>query len=240
MDTGESRQGAPPDAAARDEIDELFGEAFPNPERIGCPDDSVLVAIAAKQIDQDDPVFDHLEQCSPCFNRMRELRVTSAAAMPSVGSERHGPSSRRWLAIAAAVVLLLSGALLVWRLLPDGDAGRAPSPAVRLTAELDLRPYGASRGTGVEGKALELRRGVVELKMILPTGTEPGQYDIQLLDDGPGDLKSRTAASGTAAMRGYDNELRTTLDLSEVPPGRYQLALRYGTERWRMFPVDVR
>ncbi len=66
----------------RDEIDEneFFGfaksylsEAFPNPQRIGCPADSDLMRMAEQPTEADRATSEHLTGCSPCFNRYMEI-----------------------------------------------------------------------------------------------------------------------------------------------------------------------
>lgn len=60
--------------------DEFFGfaksylsEAFPNPQRIGCPAEAELMRMAERPSEQDAPVSDHLTGCSPCFSRYMEI-----------------------------------------------------------------------------------------------------------------------------------------------------------------------
>jgi hypothetical protein len=132
----------------------------------------------------------------------------------------------------AAVLLLLALSAVIWRTwLPA-----TPQP-VSVQAEFDLRPYGASRGEGGNSaKPLMVRRGVIALVLILPTGAEPGLYDIQILDS---DLHSIVTLTAKAELRQYQTELRTELPLSAARPGRYHLAIRFGTERWRLFPLEV-
>jgi hypothetical protein len=233
MNTGDPRHGTPRETAEHDEIDELFAGANPNPDRIGCPPDSVLVEIAQKSKPQDDPIFNHVERCSPCYQRLRELR-SGAGERPA----RRPATSRWWVAVAAGVLLALTLVGALWWRGTGEHIGPGAGTNPRLVAELDLRPYGASRGESAEGvRPLVLQHGVVDLVMILPTGAEPGHYDIQLLD---ANLKSRISTATQGVLREYRTELHTTLDLSEIAPGRYQLALRYGTQRWRLFPVEIR
>lgn len=60
---------------------ELFGfaksylsEAFPNPQRIGCPPDSDFRRMAEHPVEpRDAEVSQHLTCCSPCFNRYMEI-----------------------------------------------------------------------------------------------------------------------------------------------------------------------
>jgi len=60
--------------------EEFFGfpksylsEAFPNPQRIGCPPDSELARLAEHPREADPSVSNHLTWCSPCFNRYMEI-----------------------------------------------------------------------------------------------------------------------------------------------------------------------
>jgi len=47
-----------------------LSEAFPNPQRVGCPPDSDLQRMAEHPVEaRDMNVSEHLTCCSPCFNR---------------------------------------------------------------------------------------------------------------------------------------------------------------------------
>ena len=50
-----------------------LSEAFPNPQRIGCPSDEALVRMAERPTEQDAPISEHLTGCSPCFKRYMEI-----------------------------------------------------------------------------------------------------------------------------------------------------------------------
>jgi hypothetical protein len=51
-----------------------LSEAFPNPQRIGCPPDSNLQQMAEQPVEaRDAPASEHLTCCSPCFNRYMEI-----------------------------------------------------------------------------------------------------------------------------------------------------------------------
>ena len=61
--------------------EEFFGfaksylsEAFPNPQRIGCPADSDLQRMAEQPVEaRDAAASQHLTCCSPCFNGYMEI-----------------------------------------------------------------------------------------------------------------------------------------------------------------------
>ncbi len=56
----------------------LFMEHHPNPQRLGCPGDEMLKAVAHGSADlprtQQEAVMDHLSICSPCFREFYSYR----------------------------------------------------------------------------------------------------------------------------------------------------------------------
>ena len=65
----------------------LLQGGFPNPERTGCPDKSILKAIAFREISPDQVMdwIDHLGFCSPCYKEYALLRrQVQNSAMGSV------------------------------------------------------------------------------------------------------------------------------------------------------------
>src|SRR6266576_1386160 len=50
-----------------------LSEAFPNPDRHGCPPDAALRSLAFNPTENGPAVTEHLASCSPCFRRYREL-----------------------------------------------------------------------------------------------------------------------------------------------------------------------
>jgi hypothetical protein len=76
----------------------------------------------------------------------------------------------------------------------------------------------------------------VRVTILLPTGSEAGAYEIQVLDSG---LKSLAGAQASGEIQNFVATLRSTLDLRAVPVGTYQLAVRRTGEDWRLFPARV-
>jgi hypothetical protein len=234
METHDPRRPHDDAAESVDEIDQLFGGAFPNPEREGCPGGDVLATLARERSSMDDPVYEHLQRCSPCYTEFRELQHAAAKSPKAMGASVASKPTRspRLLAGLAAALLLLAISAAVWRTW----FAATPQP-VSVQAEFDLRPYGASRGDGGnDAKPLVVRRGVIALVLILPTGSEAGTYDIQVFDS---NLQARVSATGKAEIRDYVTTLEASLDLRALSPGRYRLALRRGGENWRFFPAQV-
>jgi hypothetical protein len=206
-----------------DEIDEVFGRAHPNPERIGCPSHEVLVALARRERPMGDPAYGHLAECSPCYLEMRALKETADLRR------------RRMLVWAAAAALIVTTASVGW-FAANREAG-APADAAQVRAQLDLRPYAITRGeTQRDLPPLSLARGNLLLTLLLPTGSEPGSYDVEIRDS---NAATRASARGNAAFRNYVSTLDVSVDLAELPPGMYALAVRRDGNEWQQFPVQL-
>ena len=50
-----------------DLIREFFLDAFPNPDRAGCPDEETLMALAEGRLPAENPACLHVGSCSECF-----------------------------------------------------------------------------------------------------------------------------------------------------------------------------
>lgn len=232
-----------------DDLDEVLGRANPNPDRIGCPPRDTLVELARRTRPMDDPAYQHLLKCSPCYV---EVRALQAAGAPPARSTRLGPAA--WMAVAAALILVVLGTVLWQRttqnVVPpapvvarnDAPVETPPTPmatAPPVRTELDLRRFSVFRSG--EGKAapeevVTLPAGLVDLTLLLPVGSEPGAYEVQLLDS---DLKSIANGSGTGEVRNFITTVRVSLDLTKAPKGRHQLAVRRGDDQWRLFAARV-
>lgn len=207
-----------------DEIDEVFGHANPNAERIGCPSHDVLVAVARRERPMGDPAYGHLAECSPCYLEVRALK------------EAADLQRRRMLTWAAAAVLMVATGSAGWFL-----ATREPGSASRGTqvrAQLDLRPYEITRGEPQRDLLpLVLPRARLILTLLLPTGYESGSYEIEIRDSNG---TTRVSAHAEAELRNYVSTLEVQVNLAELSPNAYQLALRRDGDDWHTFPVQLR
>jgi hypothetical protein len=67
----------PPDednARFEREVDELLSNANPNPARTGCLTRAALSKLAQRATSLDDPRWQHLLSCSPCYREFLALR----------------------------------------------------------------------------------------------------------------------------------------------------------------------
>jgi hypothetical protein len=196
---------------------------FPNPERIGCPGNSLLKGIAQGKVSltEAEPWLDHLGSCSPCFQEFKEFRRQSAIQRRRVFV---------WVATAAVLLFALGGWLWV----------RARRPVETADAAvLDLRERSVARGQSPSqaGEApLEIPRSAKHLILDLPIGSKEGPYDVGLLTD-TGDQLLR--ATGMAELDDHITRLRVDVDLSSIRPGVYSLGVREPSIEWTRYPIRV-
>jgi len=235
-------------------IRKFFATAFPNPDRVGCPDGRVLWAIAKNTLPADDPARLHLASCSPCFAEVQEAR----RELQKEASRR----KKRALAVAAAVTIV--GAMAGWALWTVRDQRGRLEPAARTRDEQTVRPTETpqrqeeAKSTGVTPFeiALDLRlwsrtRGEEDLKrpllrvparpvrarLTLPLGSDDGRYDLEIRP--VRGAKALRIAKGNAVIRNGETRLEVEFDLSGIPAGTYALLYRHADASWRNVPIVI-
>ena len=204
------------------EFDEVFGRGYPNPDRVGCPPREVLVSLARRERPIDDPAYDHIKECSPCYLEGRAIQEADALQQ-----------RRRVLTWAAAAVFALAAGSGVWMLTRGSTA-----VDTEFRAQLDLRPYAIMRGETqtTERPPLQLPRGRVLLTLLLPTGSEPGPYDVEIRESG---TVSKASVRGDADFRNQVTTLDVSVSTRSLSPGAYQLAVRHVGDEWQQFPLRI-
>jgi hypothetical protein len=206
------------------EFDDLFGRGYPNPDRVGCPPREVLVSLARRERPIGDPAYDHIKECSPCYLEGR--------AIQEADERQH---RRRILTWAAAAALIVTTGSAAW-FFTTREAGVTPG-GIPLRAQLDLRPYAITRGEPQPVlPPLVLPRGDLMLTLLLPTGSEPGQYEVQVKDS---NATTRASARGNAELRQYVSTLEVAVSVGELSPGMYSLEVRRDGNEWQQFPVRL-
>ena len=167
--------------------------AYPNPARTGCPDAAALKAMAKRdrRIVLKEMPISHIVSCSPCFKEY--IRYRRAAIVV------------RGLQWAAAIVLITAATLTSTRLMffrssrqtPSATAEKThstpaevPAPLASVTpeppsqVEINLARFSTTRGSDSEKpqQEIELPAKAVHAIFLLPTGMEPGEYAVRLLD----------------------------------------------------------
>jgi hypothetical protein len=214
------------------ELDDVLRGAHPNPTREGCPPHDVLVTLSRRERPIDDPAWEHLLDCSPCYAEVRDMQRAHLIASGDV-------TRRRWWMAAAAAAVVVIAAGVWWIVAGSGTRSIVPPSSAPLQVTLDLRPYAVTRSTDTldAPPPLELPRGMVELTLLLLVGSEPGPYDVQVLDS---ERRPLAFAQGEATIREFVTTLRVTLDLSEMTSGSHSLAVRRTGDSWRTYPAVVR
>lgn len=217
-------------------IEDMLAHANPNPQRLGCPANDELKALALRKRPAVDPLYVHVSQCSPCYVAIRELQKTHG-----VVDEQSSRAPWPWLAVAAVLCCMVAGGL--WYL-----AKPQPNPQPPLitssqnslpTTILDLRPYAVVRSDENPNPStpLAMGRGRQNVTLMLPVASADGPYSLKLLDS---NLSPRMTSNPSAKLVDGVTSISTQLDFTDVPVGRYTLALKREPEDWRYFPLIVR
>jgi len=226
----------------------VFRTGFPNPERIGCPPQGTLHAVARKagRTEESESILEHLTCCSPCFAEYERL----------VHKERVSRSLR---VLALCASLLITAGLAIWFYALQSEQGvRQPEPTIVQqpppvteqppqappiqyeVAVVDLRNRGPVRGDQQpavgEDVVASLPARPLELSVYLPIGSEAGQYEVQILREADSPL---VTATGSARFEDRNVVLRLRANLAGLAPGQYLLGLRKATFRWTYFPIAV-
>ena len=103
---------------------------------------------------------------------------------------------------------------------------------------IDQRGTVPSRGAGAPKAApLELTRGRLELTLDLPTGSEPGDYDVQLTQ---GTSQPVAMASARAELVDGVAVLKVRIDLGKANVGPASLLVRRSGQSWAHYGVFLR
>ncbi len=214
------------------EADELFRNASPNPDRLGCPPREVLEELARHERPINDSWLDHLAECSPCYQEFQTIRAQL---------EKRTFGRRLWIAAAAIAFVTLCGLWLFrWTRVgvPERREARAPGTGEVVVATLDLRRTSPLRGEGAlpsEGVPV-IPKGRTHLRILLPVGAEPGSYLVEIRGDGGTVMAS---ASGEAMIVDFVTTLVVDVDTAGVEAGSHRLAIRHEEESWREYSVRV-
>jgi hypothetical protein len=187
---------------------EYVRSGFPNPERLGCPGSEALKSIAGRHLKFPE-AEDIVDHIATCSPCFLEYHAIRRR-------------SRRRLvggtALCCVLGLLLTG--LIWRFATPARPRNEIVAQIPPTALKPLAPH--------------LRRAQLDLSIELPVGVEDGLYSVQFRNQVGQSVVNTT---GTAAWDGAAETLAVAVDLRNLPPGDYVLAIRSGTSAWREYAV---
>ena len=227
-----------------DPIEELLLRAYPNPERKGCPGSDTIRGLANKAVPPDDPAWQHIWKCSPCFAEFKELR--DARRLNERASRR---KRNLYWATAMAIISLCVGAALA-ALFLNRPKAQQQTPVANVTTPTPAYPAAVLNLEGVSttrsaekspsGGAVQIQtlpRRTVDLTVYLPRGSEDGSYQLEFLNS-RNDVLLSTKAEATIT-RGL-TEFSTPVDLTKFPVGTYTVRSRRLPDGiWRMSTVNV-
>jgi hypothetical protein len=215
---------------------DFFLEANPNPERIGCPEESILRAIAEDRLPASHPGRLHLAACSECFAEFRGFKG-------DWDQTRKRRSRMIWWALAAS--LIVASCVGSWRYLHPRVAHLAAvqmAATQPVKANVDLFNAGTVRGADDDVNALKqvsLPAAIVQLSVTLPRFSEAGRYDVLVSIDKSGN-EVVAKGSGDAVANAGKVMVDVTLDLHAAKPGAYFLATVRGADNGMYYyPLQI-
>jgi hypothetical protein len=233
------------EAALMREGAKYFREAFPNPDRIGCPGSATLEALGARSAgaDTERAVTDHLTCCSPCFLEYEAL----------VHRRRERHRVKVFAAAAAAVVMISA---IIWlsgqwrhtapiRETPGVAKSRpapAPSDPAPEVAVLDFQNEHRYRGQNpppqrsASRQKYQLPPRRLALTIYLPIGNEEGSYEIEILNSAGAAVLSRNVEG---RLRNHVLTIQLDLDLRALPAGQYIFLMGRNGFHLEEYPLTI-
>jgi hypothetical protein len=202
---------------------------FPNPERKGCPGDTMVQEVAGRRELIEDDAWQHITHCSPCYAAF--LRYKNEFRL-------HRRRKGLKLLLGAVAFAVFGASITLYEIRRRSDPSGVSQGAYEAAA-LDLRNASSKRGTkGESGNAtaLFLPRKRLALTIYLPFGSEPGDYQVRLAQR---DQPVVTARAKATLEQGI-TVLNAKVDTSTLSPGQYTIGVRQGMWNWDDHPVTLR
>ena len=218
----------------QDIVQQAILTGFPNPERKGCLDSTVLKALANRPRPIQDAAWDHVTHCSPCYREFLDLRTDAKQA------RRRLVVRRRLMVSGIAAALVIAGGITMYEVTNRGNQSSTPIAGPYQTAALDLKDRSVARGEfghPPRTEPLILPPKPLDLTIYLPVGSEPGAYQVQLLKKIDEPLMT---VSGEARVEHGNTILRARIDLTHVAFGAILIGLRQPPSDWTYYPVTIR
>jgi hypothetical protein len=234
-----------------------LSEAFPNPDRQGCPPDAALRSLAFNPNESEPTVTEHLAVCSPCFRRYTEL-------LAELKSQQRAEERSSWtrifvwsrahpLLVGAALVFALFiaiGASLLFNRIrvpnpPPLDTHRAPNPIQPVNPEVAYSPFsldlsalspvrGAESATGTQ-RRVSVPSSPLDLTLTLPLASAEGRYDLKLTTG----METVWSRSAQAHLLKGKTLLQVEADFRQIPPRNYNLEVRSSSGIRLVQPVSI-
>jgi hypothetical protein len=209
-----------------------LSDAFPNPERIGCPTDDALRLRAIRPLKGDASIGEHLMSCSPCFNAYMVHLEQARARVRKITWVKRSVAAVGVAAVLAIVCYLFlakpGGTPLVAPRNPAPIAnpqkpGETPATVNYVPLSIDLSGATPTRGSRETATHMAPQpipsNSPVAMSLRLPLASEEGLYSITLSSEG----HVVWSAQSQARRENGDTVLRVHADFKDIPAGRYTL-----------------
>lgn len=215
----------------QDPLEEFLLTGNPNPNRVGCPAQEVLQAVASRDLNVSKEVFAHLAKCSECSvdvkaYRLRFLRRRTRNSLFL--------ASGLLAACLAGIVVIPRGSLFHFRF-----ASTRTTEGKRQDVPIDLWDQDIQRGPDQALKTIHVPPTSVRLIITLPRFSHPGMYRVSLCrerNDASAFIRTKTVSSSS----GPREIVTVMLELAGVEKGSYWLSTRHeDDDASDYFPVNV-
>jgi hypothetical protein len=154
-------------------------------------------------------ILAHLSTCSTCRYKMNELRKRRLHL--------------KWAGrMVAAIIVIVAAILWVW---PRRNTPQKDSQEI---AVVDLAP---KITRGIEDLPIKVSHTTRRFRIVLPSGSAAGSYEVEILAPQAKDSPILTTAADTEVAN-QRQQLNISLDLESLAPGPYLLAIRHGNSGW--------
>lgn len=227
---------------------ELYNTEFPNPDRIGCPDQERLRNFAwRKDLEHLQDVAFHLIQCSPC-SQQEEVYLEEYRS-----HVRRKNIKTAWQIGAVVTALLALAAPWAWHdLKPSRRAENAGAsqptsgkganrPEGSQEAHLRFHDPSLSQNPGPAGRdddTLELGRGQLMVSIELPPDTTMEPFEVKI--SSPEDKPLILERGQVVRDENGKIQLRVPMNTTQLPAGQYLLGLRQGKLEWVTLPLWIK
>jgi hypothetical protein len=216
-----------------------LSEAFPNPERKGCPPHDALRALASGPTQSNKTISDHLTCCSPCFNAYTDHLARARAEAVQSPTIRRATWIRRSLVTAGVAVMLMIAIYVFFARrhsaptvaprtpAPSGNPGTPaqPTTVMYVPVLVDLSNASPARGPvqGDSGPSPQVipSSPLIDFTLQLPLGSETRRYSVMLRSN----RDVVWSGSAQAHLENGQMLLHMHADFTHVRVGNYDLVV---------------
>jgi hypothetical protein len=234
-----------------------LADAFPNPDRQGCPPDEALQSLAVNPRATEEAITEHIASCSPCFKRYSELLI-------EVKSQKAADEALSWnglsgwfrahpllvgAALACALFIAIGVGLWIRFSVPNPpplETHQPPNPTSPVNPVVAYSPFsldltnispirGSKPPTTGSQRRVRVPGSPLDLTLSLPLGSEEQTYSVSLKAAG----RTFWSRSATAHLNKGQTLIRVQADLSQVPAGNYNLEVKSAAGIRLIQPVSI-